>query len=687
MNQPGPAGALSIQWTPLLPEWALWVCGIAALAVFGLYVVRGGRAPAWRGLALLGLLTALAGPGLVREERQPLPDVVALIVDRSESMRLAGRQAGAEAALAALQARLSAIAGLDVRVGAMGDGPDGTRLSAALDAALADAPPDRVAGALVVTDGRLVDAEDARRPFPLHQALIGAPDERDRKLTLLAAPRTGPVGGTATISLRVDDPRAPPGTRARLRVWAGESDARTLEVEIGRTVALEIALDRRGPAPVGVEVDAAPGEVSTANNALALTVTGVRDRLRVMLVTGEPYAGARAWRNLLKSDASVDLVQFTILRPPEKQDFTPIEELSLIPFPVRELFLEKIEGFDLVVFDRFKRLVVLPDEYLESVARWVEDGGAFLMLAGPAESLAEGAYSTPLARVIPARPLGRAVEAPFRPTLTERGRGHPISAPLAGQADEWGRWLRVQASEARGDVLLEGAGQPLLVVGQVGRGRAAAVMSDQAWLWQRGHEGGGPFNELFRRTAHWLMKEPDLEDDRLTLRASARTIVIERRSASDPGPAVVSSGDGGEAVEVALTPVAPGLWRGETAVGRAGLHRVRAGERSGFVIAGVGNPAEARELTVDGQALSVANRAVGGGGGGVAHLGRDGAGAPPELRRVGVAQAAAGADWWGLRRTDAHTVVATRREPLAPAWVLAFALLGLSLLAWWREGR
>ena len=100
-----------------------------------------------------------------------------------------------------------------------------------------------------------------------------------------------------------------------------------------------------------------------------MQINGVRDRLRVLLVSGEPHAGERTWRNLLKSDASVDLVHFTILRPPEKQDGVPVDELSLIAFPTRELFIEKIEDFDLIIFDRYRRRGILPSLYLENIAQ------------------------------------------------------------------------------------------------------------------------------------------------------------------------------------------------------------------------------------------------------------------------------------------------------------------------------
>jgi uncharacterized membrane protein len=668
-----------VSFEPLIAPWQLLALALLALVLLTFYVLRGSHAPVSRSLAVLCGLFALSGPSIIAEDRKPLPDILAVIVDKSESMALSGRSAGVDTALAALRAKLATISDLDVRVVTLTDTASGTSLSPALDQALADVPTERVAGAIVLGDGQIVDGADSVRPFPIHQALIGSQNERDRRIIVKNAPRSAPIGEIARIVVQVEDtaPTAP------VSVYVGEEAAQTRDVPTGQDIVIEVPIDRRGQIPVAIETATADNEISTANNAVALTITGVRDRLRVMLVTGEPYAGARAWRNLLKSDPSVDLVQFTILRSPDKQDYTPVEELSLIQFPTRELFMDKIGSFDLVVFDRFKRLTVLPDEYLESVTQWVEDGGAFLVLAGPAEAQSEGVFSTPLARVIPASPTGKTIEQAFRPTLTARGLTHPVSAGLAPQAQSWGQWLRVQASTARGDVLLEGAGQPLLVLSQVGKGRSAAIMSDQAWLWRRGFEGGGPFDELFRRTSHWLMKEADLEADRLLLRSLAGKLLVERRAATDPGAATITGPQGRS--DLLLSAAGAGVWRGQTNVAKPGLHQVRSGDKQGFIIAGIGNPNEARLLKADPSGLANL-QTKSGGGGAVAWLGRDGRGALPAISRIGASAKASG-EAFGLRQTGASTVIATRRDPLVPAWVFAILILGFSLVGWLREGR
>ena len=670
---------LGFGFEPMLASWQMIALFIAAFLILAVYIWRRGKAPVTRALALLCGLMALAGPSIVRDDRKALPDIVAIIVDQSESMALSNRSAGVEVALAALKAKLATLANLDVRVVTLNGNNSGTSLAPALDQALADVAASRVAGAIILTDGQINDPQDSVRPFPVHQALIGEPNERDRRLIIKTAPRSVPIGEIARVIVQVEDTSA----TAQLTVYIGEEAPQIQDVPTGVDIVVEVPIDRRGNIPVAIETATVSEEISGANNAVALSIAGVRDRLRVMLVTGEPYAGARAWRNLLKSDPSVDLVQFTILRSPDKNDYTPVEELSLIQFPTRELFIDKIDSFDLVVFDRFRRLDVLPDEYLDSVANWVEAGGAFLVLAGPAEAQSDGVFATSLARIIPAMPTGKTIEQAFRPTLTTRGLTHPVSAGLVEQSLTWGQWLRVQASTPRGDVLLEGAGQPLLVLSEVGKGRTAAIMSDQAWLWRRGYDGGGPFDELFRRTSHWLMKEADLEADRLLLRSTAGKLLVERRTARDPGTAQVSGQAGDQ--NLTMTLGEPGVWRSEMNVNMPGLHQVKSGNKQAFIVAGIGIPTEARLLRADPTALATLQTKLGAGGA-VTWLGRDGTGPLPAITRIAANQNARGPEF-SLRKVGASAVVSTRRDQLVPAWVFAVAMLAFSLAAWWREGR
>ena len=290
------------------------------------------------------------------------------------------------------------------------------------------------------------------------------------------------------------------------------------------------------PDPNIVEIEASPlqGELTAVNNRAVVSIDGVRDKLRVLLVSGEPHAGERTWRNLLKSDASVDLVHFTILRPPEKQDGTPINELSLIAFPTRELFQQKIDEFQLIIFDRYARQGVLPIIYFDNIARYVRKGGAVLVAAGPDYASSTSLWRTPLEVILPAEPSGQVTETPFRAQLSTVGKRHPVTRDLEGAGSDpprWSRWFRVvDTRKAEGATVMQAADdKPLLVLSREGEGRVALLLSDHIWLWARGYEGGGPHLDLLRRLSHWLMKQPDLEEEALRLSSHGRELSIERQ--------------------------------------------------------------------------------------------------------------------------------------------------------------
>ncbi|HBV55497.1 MAG TPA: hypothetical protein DEF12_10760, partial [Rhodobacteraceae bacterium] len=361
-------------------------------------------------------------------------------------------------------------------------------------------------------------------------------------------------------------------------------------IDLGRTVELPLTLPHGGRNVIRFAVPASPGEVTDRNNAAVIQINGVRDRLRVLLVSGEPHPGGRTWRNLLKSDSSVDLVHFTILRPPEKQDGVPVDELSLIAFPTRELFLEKIDDFDLIIFDRYRRRGILPNIYLENVRDYVKRGGTVLVAAGKEFASAESLFRSPLGEVMPARPTARVVEEAYRPAITDLGQRHPVTAGLApltaeGGEGDWGRWLRqIELVAQSGSVVMSGAdGRPLLVLDRVEEGRVALLASDQAWLWDRGFEGGGPQLELLRRLAHWMLKEPDLEEEALWAEPVGQTMRIIRRSvAGDVGTVRVETPTG-ETVEVPLTEVRPGQYEAEWTGPDIGLYRLTEGTQMAVV--------------------------------------------------------------------------------------------------------
>ena len=676
----------TILFDPLVPLWLLGAGGAAALAAVALAAWRGLSGWALRGLAGLVILAALAQPSWQQEDRAPLSDIVLLVDDRTASQRLAARAETTEEAAEALAREIDARAGTEVRRVTVpdGEGDEGTLLMTAVSEALAREPQGRVAGVILLSDGRLHDLERLPDlPAPMHLLLTGQESDWDRRLTVKNAPAFAILGEEIELTLRIEDEgAAPEGARtAPLDISVDGAEPERFEVPIGRDVTLPVTLPHAGRNVIRFSVPEAEGELTDRNNAALVQINGVRDRLRVLLVSGEPHAGTRTWRNLLKSDSSVDLVHFTILRPPEKQDGVPVSELSLIAFPTRELFLEKVEDFDLIIFDRYKRRGILPSIYLDNVANYVREGGAVLVAAGPDFASADSLYRSPLSAVIPAAPTARVVEEGYRPEVSELGRRHPVTAGLP-QAGDWGRWMRqIDVTPEAGDVVMEGAeDRPLLVLDRVEEGRIALMASDHAWLWNRGYEGGGPQLELLRRLAHWMMKEPELEEEALTAEATGQRMRIIRRTLSEEAGPVTVTTPSGEEVTLPLEEVAPGRFEALYEGPEIGLYRLEQGEEEAVIGLGPAAPREFVQTIASGAALEPAIEAV---NGGILRL-EEGL---PALRSVREGRPAAGRGWIGITPRDAYETLSVRQTPLLPAWAVLLVASALILGAWLREGR
>jgi hypothetical protein len=689
--------AYSVAFSPLLPWPALAVLAAAALIVMGLTLFARRRGALLRLLAFAMLLLALFDPSLTREDRRPLKDVVAVVIDQSGSQTIGNRAAQTAHVRAELEKRLSALDNVETRFIEAGksDGDDqGTRLFSALQSGLADVPSDRIGAAIVVTDGVVHDipADPAALGFnaPLHALVTGHTGERDRRIELVEAPRFGIVGKDQTISARVLD-TADSGEPVSIEVRRDGEKIATLSAAVGETINLKAHIEHAGPNVIELEVAPLPGELTEINNRAVVTIEGVRDKLRVLLVSGEPHQGERMWRNLLKSDANVDLVHFTILRPPEKSsDGTPINELSLIAFPVADLFGRKIRDFDLIILDRYSSQSILPKVYFNNIVGYVRAGGALLMAEGPDYATPEGLYFSPLGELAPAKPDGEITTDAFRPTISPDGAKHPVTRGLAGADSSppaWGQWFRQIGAEVTAGVnILSGAGnRPLLVLSRADKGRVALLLSDQMWLWARGYEGGGPHLDLLRRLAHWLMKEPDLEEEALRASARGRALTIERQSLKGDIPEVSVIGPTGAASKAQLKSAEPGLSRTTIEVDRLGLYRISDGEHQALVNVGPDNPLEFREVVSTTQKLRPLAEATGGTARRIAEGEGDGA-AMPRIIAMHQSPSYGGADYLGVKRTGSSVVVGVASTPLAAGFLGLAALLGAILLVWRREG-
>src|SRR6202142_4351138 len=683
-----------IAFTPLVPTLVLWLALAAVVVIAGLLLLGRARGAAVRGAALALILLALANPSFTREEREPLSSVAAVVIDKSPSQNFGDRTKKTARAHQPLVDSLKKIPGLEgrgVEAGQADGETDGTKLFSALSSALSDVPVDRVAGAFLITDGRVHDipANAAALGFqaPVHALITGRKDERDRRIAIAAAPRFGIVGQVQTITYRLDD-QGVSGQRAKVVVRCDGEVINERPVLSGQTVNVDIDIKHAGPNIVEIEASPLDNELTLVNNRAGVAIDGGRDKLRVLLVSGEPHSGERTWRNLLKSDASVDLVHFTILRPPEKRDGTPINELSLIQFPTRELFQQKINDFQLIIFDRYARQGVLPIAYFDNIARYVRGGGAVLVSAGPDYASSTSIWRTPLDSVLPAEPVG-VTEKPFYAMLSDVGKRHPVTRGLEGSSSEpphWSRFFRtVDTRNATSPPVMTGAdGKPLLLLSRYGEGRVALLLSDHIWLWARGYEGGGPYLDLLRRMSHWLMKQPDLDEEALHLQVRGHDLVGQRQTMADSVAPVTVTSPSGATHELTLSAGEPGTWTATLPANELGLWQATDGTLKALINVGPTNPKEFSEVTSTTDMLKPLTQASGG------DTRRVVDGTSIDLPRIVPVRASSvfrGDGWMGVRMRDASVVKGVGVLPLFAGLIGLLLLLGGFAATWLREGR
>ncbi|MCU4651339.1 hypothetical protein N8I71_00725 [Roseibacterium sp. SDUM158016] len=686
--------ARQILLDPLLSLPLIYALAVVTVLIVGLSIWRGLAGWPFRLAAGAVLLAALLNPSLQNEEREPLSDIVLLVIDDSASQRLSDRGDQTAEALAELEAEVAAL-GMELRTATVRDAPDnaGTLLMGELTRMMAEEPRARIAGAILLTDGQLHDAELVPdMPAPIHALLTGRADDWDRRLVIENAPAFAIIGEEFQLRLRLEDQGAVPtdlAGRSEILIAIDGDEPQSFTVPVGETLNLPLTLSHAGQNVIQFIVPEADGELTDRNNAAVVQINGIRDRLRVLLVSGEPHPGQRTWRNLLKSDPSVDLVHFTILRPPDKQDGVPVSELSLIAFPTRELFMEAVDEFDLIIFDRYQRRGILPMLYIDNIRQYVLNGGALLLAAGPDFASAASLYRTPLSEILPGRPTARVIEQPYLPAISDLGQRHPVTAgleaehtPLAGSDAPWGRWFRqIELTEQGGQTVMTGVNDaPLLMLNRVGEGRVALLASDHAWLWDRGYEGGGPQLEMLRRLAHWMMGEPDLEEEALIARADGQTVSVTRRTLADTAADVtVTYPDGTEGI-LTLEETAPGRFTADIEGAEQGLYRMTDGTLETVIALGPAAPREFEETIASGDRLIPATEPF---SGAVMRL-EDGF---PDIRRVAEGRNASGRGWIGFTTREAYLTTDVTVTPLVSAWLFLLVAAALMLGAWLREGR
>ena len=685
--------SLELLLDPIVPFSLLTLFGATAVIVILWTIWCKASGVFWRSVTLVGLWVALANPTLTIKEKQKKPDVALVVIDYSESQKIRDRETIRDLAASHISKSLGHLPSIEIQTLRITDEENGTHLFKHLSRKLREIPAKSLSAVILITDGQIHDI--AKPEFvkslngPFHLILTGRRDENDRRLIAKRATPFGIVGKDAKIVLQLIDPKVRQGELIPLSVTINAKSPTEMKIPANEPFEINMPINSAGKNIIEFVAKDRDGELSYKNNQLIHTITGVRDRLRVLLLSGEPHAGQRAWRTLLKSDPSIDLIHFTILRTPEKQDNTPPDELALISFPMRELFELKLHQFDLIIFDRFRRRGVLPIEYLENIVEYVENGGALLESSGPSFATRSSIARSPIGDILPTSPTGKIINRGFYPRLTIAGHNHPVTSFLFTKTTKnkniprprWGRWFQqIDARLERGQVLLKGIDEkPLLVLDRVRNGRVAHILSDNIWLWRRGFEGGGPQIELLRRTVHWLMKEPELEENSLAINFDGTNINVIRNSIDEaPLPLTMIKPDKSKQT-INLKQIEFGKSGGVFETNQIGLHKFTDEALTKLHIIGPLNSKEFVDLKTTDKLLGQIVRIT---KGGIYWAAENGL---PHLRRIYSGRPLAGSDWMGLQFNNHYVVTGVKQIPLFPSVVLVIIITFAAAKAWRSE--
>lgn len=683
---------MDLQFAPLVDDVTLIALAGLSLFILAFSAFAKLKSVGFRFLLFAGLFFLLANPTFVTENRQYLNDTVLVITDQTDSQKYGNRLDQTRDAFTQLQKEISSYPNLDIKTATVttplaleAGAPGGSRLFEERFRHLQSLSPNEIAATIFITDGQVHDIPDQSTAGPIHVLLSGNENEKDRVLLIENAPAYGIVNKEVTLKIRVLDQGVSETSTLVATVKTDDRQVRRIAVRTGQITEIPVFISHGGDNFVEISLPKLEGELSEKNNKAFLSINGIRDRLKVLLVSGEPHMGERGWRNILKSDPAVDLVHFTILRPPEKQDGTPINELSLIPFPITELFERKLDEFDLIIFDRYRRRGVLAPNYLKNIVEYVENGGALLEAAGPAFATPLSLYRTPLSEVLPGRPTGLVYQEGYIPALNTNGTRHPVTSSLGSEAEreKWGRWFRmIEADVSGGDILMTGpSDHPLLVLERHGEGRVAQLLSDHAWLWGNGFEGGGPQGELLKRVSHWLMQEQELEEEQLTAHVRGNSLEIERRSLEAGEKIATVQDPDGNVSTITLEYADKGLNKGQYEITSQGLYLLRSGGLTTRVAVGRLNPLESRDIrSTKENLLPIVKES----GGGIYRIAEKGI---PSFRRTSPGNSQSGSNWMGLRSNGNYEVVGYNRTSLTPPLIALILLSLLLCLAWWRESK
>jgi uncharacterized membrane protein len=554
-----------ISITPVLPLWIMillfCLCCALALAQYGATRKTLDRTRAFtlsflRLLALSLILAFALNPCLVTKEEHWISPAIAVVVDTSQSM---GQTAPGENVTRLDEAKAFLRGGIPPLLEAMKEKfevsvyglADSLRPLDAGDLDLLKAGGGKGdvkealetlrwknAVAVFLSDGNLRWNESGEPPFPVITVPMGNPKEyrdiliggvkapalafRDREVIIDVTIRSYGYSGSTVPVLLKDSERLLTAREISIQDDTGEV-----------TVSLSFTPSEVGRKNLSIAVPPQVGESIVGNNEINLSIHVIRDKTRILMVSGTPSMNYRFMRTALKDDPSVDLLSFVILRSPSDILNVPTHEQSLIPFPVETLFSKELTNFDLVIFDNFNYPLFLTPDHLESLRAFVKGGGGFALIGGP-HVFHEGRDGLSLmADLLPFRFVEKESyrrDSPVRVRLSQEGAEHPLmrlSDDLAeSDTDSFLFWQDmppldginpVEAKRSSVVLLESGSGipWPILILSDYGKGRVLALATDCSWQWDMGMVARGKGNQAYLRLVHrmvrWLTRDPDLD--------------------------------------------------------------------------------------------------------------------------------------------------------------------------------
>ena len=403
---------------------------------------------------LLTLLLVLVIQPIIKIENRELEkDIITILIDKTASQKITNRIKDVDEVYNKLLSKIGKLEGIDILKISVDDQSirtsfgsikeinseqseeekiirnvedlNSSKLISILKNHINKYPSKKISTIFMITDGQIHDltvhSALEKIEIPIYYILAGDKKLNDIKLTLVSKPNFNYLDERTKIKFKVED-FLHNQDLVELTVQNSFMPEIKKKIKVGIVNDIEFDLPKIGQNFFKLSVEKKENEISILNNSEIIKIDGIRKKLRVLLISGNPYMGTRVWRNFLKSDPSVELIHMTVLRPPEKNDNTPFNELSLIPFPIKELFENKLSKFELIIFDNFKGRNVLSPLYLQNLKRFVNNGGALLEIAGPAYNSKYSLFRTEIGSILPGVPSGKVIRKEFKPKLTEIGK-------------------------------------------------------------------------------------------------------------------------------------------------------------------------------------------------------------------------------------------------------------------------